>query len=105
MYAPYSLMGRKGELGACWPAIEQAIAAVIVVAWGTTKCLLEWLLDLVPDLRGHPPVRRFPVILAVIARRAVTGSLEGHAAGLPGRTLELAEGTDACGRRGSDGLP
>ena len=31
----------------------------------------------VPDLRGHPAVRLHPLILAVIARHAVTGTLKG----------------------------
>jgi hypothetical protein len=43
--------------------------------WEATA--VAWLFDLVPDPRGHPAVRRHPVILAVIARHTVTGTLEG----------------------------
>lgn len=38
---------------------------------------MAWMLATVPDLRGHGIVRRHPLILAVIARHSVTGSLEG----------------------------
>ena len=46
---------------------------------------------MVPDLRGHTTTRRFPVILAVIARHAVTGSLEGVRQGYRTVRTELGE--------------
>ena len=52
---------------------------------------IEWLLDLVPDLRGHSAVRRHPVILAVIARHTVTGMLEGARQGYRVARSELGE--------------
>jgi hypothetical protein len=42
---------------------------------------VNWLLDLVRDLRGHTMARRHPVILAAIARHVVTGASEGARAG------------------------
>jgi hypothetical protein len=49
------------------------------------------LLDLVPELRGHASVRRHPVILAVIARHTVTGTLEGARQGYRTARSELGE--------------
>jgi hypothetical protein len=45
----------------------------------------------VPDLRGHASVRRHPVILAVIARHTVTGTLEGARQGYRTARSELGE--------------
>ena len=50
-----------------------------------------WLLDLVPDLRAQTTVRRFPLILAVIARHTLTGSLEGARQGYRTARTELGE--------------
>jgi hypothetical protein len=50
---------------------------------------VSWLLDLVPDLRGHTMARRHPVILAAIARHVVTGAAEGARAGYRTARTEL----------------
>jgi hypothetical protein len=47
--------------------------------WEATA--VEFLLELVPDLRGHT-ARRYPVVLAVIARHTVTGAAEGARQGV-----------------------
>jgi hypothetical protein len=52
---------------------------------------VAWLLDLVPDLRGHSVVRRHPVIMAVIARHMVTGTLEGARQGYRVARSELGQ--------------
>ena len=44
-----------------------------------------------PDLRGHAAVRRHPVILAVIAKHTVTGTLEGARQGYRVARSELGE--------------
>ena len=61
----------EAYLPASWP---EAVAPPGSQDWETSA--VSWLLDLVPDLRGHSAVR-YPVILAVIARHTVTGTLEG----------------------------
>jgi len=52
---------------------------------------VAWLLDLVPDLRGHAALRRHPMILAVIVRHTVTGTLEGGRQGYRVARSELGE--------------
>jgi hypothetical protein len=51
---------------------------------------VEFLLELVPDLRGHS-ARRYPVVLAAIARHTVTGAAEGARQGYRTARTELAE--------------
>jgi hypothetical protein len=36
-----------------------------------------WLLDLIPEYRLYPTVRRYPVVLAFIARHVLKGAVEG----------------------------
>jgi hypothetical protein len=36
-----------------------------------------WLLDLIPEYRLYPTVRRYPVVLAFIARHVLDGAVEG----------------------------
>jgi hypothetical protein len=58
---------------------------------GWESSATDWLLDeLVPYLRGHT-VRRYPVILAAIARHTATGAVEGARAGYRVARTELAE--------------
>jgi len=57
--------------------------------WETTA--VEWLLELVPYLRGHVPVRRHPVVLAVIARHITEGAVEGARGGYRIARTELGE--------------
>jgi hypothetical protein len=57
----------EAYLPAGWP---EAVAPPGSQDWEASA--VAWLLDLVPDLRGHSAVRRHPVILAVIARHTVT---------------------------------
>jgi hypothetical protein len=45
----------------------------------------------VSDLRGHFAVRRHPVILALVARHTVTGTLEGARQGYRVARSELGE--------------
>jgi hypothetical protein len=73
-------------LPASWP---QAVAPPGTQDWEASAA--DWLLDLVPDLRGHASVRRHPVILAVIARHTVTGTLEGARQGYRTARSELGE--------------
>jgi hypothetical protein len=58
---------------------------------GWEASAVVWLLDLVPDLRGHFAVRRHPLILAVIARHTVTGTLEGARQGYRVARSELGQ--------------
>jgi hypothetical protein len=51
---------------------------------------VEFLLELVPDLRGHA-ARRYPVVLAAIARHTVTGAAEGVRQGYRTARTELGE--------------
>jgi hypothetical protein len=52
---------------------------------------VEWMLGMIPDLRGHSIVRRHPLILTVIARHWVTGALEGARQGYRTARSELGE--------------
>jgi hypothetical protein len=74
------------HLPAGWP---EAVAPPGTEDWEASA--IEWLLDLVPDLRGHTAVRRFPVILAVMARHIATGSLDGARQGYRTARSELGE--------------
>ena len=56
--------------------------------WEVTA--VEFLLELVPDLRGHA-ARRYPVVLAAIARHTVTGAAEGARQGYRTARTELGE--------------
>lgn len=69
-----------------WP---EAVAPPGTEDWEATA--IGWMLDLVPDLRGATMVRRHPVILAVIARHIVTGSLDGARQGYRIARTELGE--------------
>jgi hypothetical protein len=51
---------------------------------------VEFLLELAPDLRGHT-ARRYPVVLAAIARHTVTGAAEGARQGYRTARTELGE--------------
>jgi hypothetical protein len=76
----------EAYLPAGWP---EAVAPPGSQDWEASA--VAWLLDLVPDLRGHPAVRRHPVILAVIAKHTVTGTLEGARHGYRVARSELGE--------------
>jgi hypothetical protein len=76
----------EAYLPAGWP---QAVAPPGSQDWEASA--VDWLLYLVPDLRGDSAVRRHPVILAVIARHTVTGTLEGARQGYRVARSELAE--------------
>lgn len=61
-----------------WP---EAVAPPGTDNWEATA--VAWMLaELVPDLRQHT-VRRYPVILAVIARHITAGGRRGRAGRLP----------------------
>jgi hypothetical protein len=49
------------------------------------------MLDFLPDLRGHTTARRHALILAVIARHTLTGTLEGARQGYRTARTELGE--------------
>jgi hypothetical protein len=68
-----------------WP---EAVAPPGTEDWEATA--VEWLLELVPDLRGNV-VRRYPVVLVVIARHAVAGTVDGLRAGYRTARTELGE--------------
>jgi hypothetical protein len=51
---------------------------------------VEWLLDLVPYLRGHA-VCRYPVVLVAIAKHVAEGAAEGARAGYRTARTELGE--------------
>jgi hypothetical protein len=76
----------EAYLPAGWP---EAVAPPGSQDWEASA--VAWLLDLVPDLRGHSVVRRHPVILAAIARHTVTGTLEGARQGYRVARSELGE--------------
>jgi hypothetical protein len=69
-----------------WP---EAVAPPGSEGWESTA--VGWMLDQVPDLRGHTMVRRHPVILAVITRHALTGCLDGVRQGYRTARTELGE--------------
>lgn len=70
----------------CWP---EAVAPPGTPDW--TDSAVAWLLDEhVPYLRGHA-VRRYPVILAAIARHTATGAAEGARQGYRTARTELGE--------------
>src|SRR6202035_197533 len=50
-----------------------------------------WLLDLIPEYRLYPTVRRHPVVLAVIARHVLSGAVEGARQGYRATRTELGE--------------
>jgi hypothetical protein len=52
---------------------------------------VEWLLDLIPEYRLYPAVRRHPVVLAVIARHLLSGAVEGAREGYRTTRTELGE--------------
>jgi hypothetical protein len=69
-----------------WP---EAVAPPGADDWEATA--VTWMLaELVPDLRQHT-VRRYPVILAVIARHIATGAVEGARDGYRTARTELGE--------------
>ena len=57
--------------------------------WEATA--IAWLLDLAPRYRQYEIVRRYPVILAYIARHHIHGSLEGARQGYRTIRAELVE--------------
>jgi hypothetical protein len=57
--------------------------------WETTAA--AWLLDLVPEYRQYPAVRRHPVVLAFITRHVLTGAIEGTRQGYWTTRTELGE--------------
>lgn len=69
-----------------WP---EAVAPPGSEDWEGTA--VGWMLDQVPDLRGHTMVRRHPVILAAITRHTLTGSLDGVRQGYRTARTELGE--------------
>jgi hypothetical protein len=69
-----------------WP---EAVAPPGTDDWEATA--VTWMLaELVPDLRHHT-VRRYPVILAAIARHIATGAVEGARDGYRAGRTELGE--------------
>lgn len=52
---------------------------------------VEWLLDLIPEYRLYPTVRRYPVVLAFIARHVLSGAVEGARGGYRTFRSDLGE--------------
>lgn len=50
-----------------------------------------WLIEQVPDLRGHTTARRYPVVLAAIACHVLNGAVEGARDGYRTARTELGE--------------
>ena len=50
-----------------------------------------WLLDLLPEYRQYPAIRRYPVVLAYIARHVLNGAVEGARQGYRTTRSELGE--------------
>jgi hypothetical protein len=69
-----------------WP---EAVAAPGTEDW--ERSAVEWLLEQLPDYRGHPVVRRFPLILAFMARHALDGAVQGARQGYRTARTELGE--------------
>ena len=64
-----------------------------------------WLLDLIPEYRLYPTVRRYPVVLAVIARHVLTGAVEGARQGYRPPAPNWASWSRRMSSTQSKGLP
>ena len=74
------------HLPAGWP---EAVAPPGSQDWEASA--VEFLLDLVPEYRVYPVMRRHPVVLASIARHTVAGAVEGTRQGYRTARTELGE--------------
>jgi hypothetical protein len=61
-----------GDLPPDWPA---AVSPPGSEDWEASAA--EWLLDLLPEYRQYPTMRRHPVVLAFIARHVLEGAVQG----------------------------
>jgi hypothetical protein len=57
--------------------------------WEATA--VDWLLDLLPECRSYPAMRRHPVVLAFVARHVLYGAIEGARQGYRTTRTELGE--------------
>ena len=67
-----------------WPA---AVSPPGSEDWEVTAA--AWLLDLLPELREYPTMRRHPILLAFHARHVLDGALEGARRGYRAARSEL----------------
>jgi hypothetical protein len=58
---------------------------------GWESSAAAWLLDLIPEYRLYPVVRRHPVVLAFIAHHVLSGAVEGARQGYRTTRSELGE--------------
>jgi hypothetical protein len=69
-----------------WP---EAVSAPGSEDWEVSAT--AWLLDLIPEYRQYPALRRYPVVLAYIARHAVNGAIEGARQGYRTIRTDMSE--------------
>jgi hypothetical protein len=64
--------GMHGYVPSGWP---DAVSPPGSEDWEASAAV--WLLDLIPEYRMYPSIRRYPVVLAFIARHVLQGAVEG----------------------------
>jgi len=78
--------GDAGPFPSDWPA---AVSPPGSEDWEASAA--EWLLDLLPEYRQYPTMRRHPVVLAFIARHVLEGAVQGARQGYRTARTELGE--------------
>lgn len=78
----------RGEFGYVPPGWPEAVSPPGSEDWEASAA--EWLLDLIPEYRMYP-TRRYPVVLAFIARHVLAGAIEGARQGYRTTRTELGE--------------
>jgi hypothetical protein len=76
----------RGYVPPGWP---DAVAPPGSEDWEASAA--AWLLDLIPEYRMYPAARRYPVVLAFIARHVISGAVEGARQGYRTTRSELGE--------------
>src|ERR1700730_9612206 len=71
------------------PTASEAVSAPGSEDWEASAAV--WLLDFIPEYRLYPTARRYPVVLAVIARHVLAGAVEGARDGYRTTRSELGE--------------
>ena len=82
-------MMERGTHGYVPPGWPDAVSPPGSEDWEASAA--SWLLDLIPEYRLHPTARRYPVVLAVIARHVLAGAVEGAREGYRATRSELGE--------------
>jgi hypothetical protein len=82
-------MMERGTHGYVPPGWPDAVSPPGSEDWEASAA--SWLLDLIPEYRLYPTARRYPVVLAVIARHVLAGAVEGAREGYRTTRSELGE--------------